>query len=208
MPRSWATSIIGFCAASCVSSGAPSGIVASVKPLIMSITISAGRSPKPILMPKPRCAKNSSSALPLVIVYPSIPPPYAARMAFLHLRCDSVRLAVADGAEHRDPVQQLAADIAGLQHLVLRRLLEQRVDLLVFHQLDHPRAPGRIGHAVGPARRHARAADLQGEAAAAHHHHALVLRPCLDGAADRLAERMAALRRRQRRHMSADEKRH
>ena len=38
----------------------------SVKPLIMSMMISAGRSPKPILMPKPRWRKNSSSSLPLV----------------------------------------------------------------------------------------------------------------------------------------------
>jgi len=40
----------------------------SVKPLTMSMTISAGRSPKPILMPKPRCRKNSSSSLPLVTI--------------------------------------------------------------------------------------------------------------------------------------------
>src|SRR4051812_22368059 len=71
MPRSWATSIIGFCAAICVSRLAPSGIEESVKPLIMSMTISAGRSPKPIFTPKPRCLKKSSSSLPLVMCVPS-----------------------------------------------------------------------------------------------------------------------------------------
>src|SRR4051812_26134314 len=150
MPRSCATSIKGFCAASWLSSGAPSGIVASVKPLSISMTINAGRSPKPILMPKPRCLKNSSSSLPLVMPkFLSIPTPDAVGVAVLHLWCDRVRLAVADRAQHRDPVQQFAADIAGLEHLVLRRFLDECVDLLAFEQFDHPRTPIRIGHAIG-----------------------------------------------------------
>src|SRR5262245_17292769 len=38
-----------------------------VKALIMSITIKAGRSPKPIFWPKPRWRKKSSSSRPLVM---------------------------------------------------------------------------------------------------------------------------------------------
>src|SRR6185312_819841 len=42
----------------------------SVKPFSMSMIKSAGRSPKPILMPKPRARKKSSSSLPLVMNAP------------------------------------------------------------------------------------------------------------------------------------------
>ncbi len=45
----------------------------SVKPFSMSMTISAGRSPKPIFTPKPRCLKKSSSSLPLVSEVGSVP---------------------------------------------------------------------------------------------------------------------------------------
>jgi len=51
---------------------------------------------------------------------PSIPPPHAVGVAFWHLRgrCRSA-CAVADGAEHGDPVEQFAAHIAGFEHLML-----------------------------------------------------------------------------------------
>src|SRR3954447_23334051 len=162
MLRSCATSSSGFCAAISLSRLAPSGIFASVKPFSMSMTISAGRSPKPILMPKPRCRKKSSSSLPLVIaaLSCSIPAPDAVGVAVLHLRRDIIGFAIADRAQHGDPVQQFAADVAGLQHLVLRRFLDQRVDLLAFQQLDDAGYPFRIRHAVGTAGCHARAADL------------------------------------------------
>src|SRR6478672_8263617 len=131
MLRSWATASSGFCASISLSRLAPSGILLSVKPLSMSITISAGRSPNPILMPKPRALKNSSSSLPLVML-PSIPSPDAVGVAILHLRGDVVRLAIADRAEHRDPVQDLAADVTGFEHLVLGRILDERIDLLLL----------------------------------------------------------------------------
>src|SRR4029078_5051345 len=162
MLRWCATASSGFCASISSSSLAASGIVLSVKPLSISMTISAGRSPKPILMPKPRSLKKSSSALPLVMLEPfSVPPPHAVGMAVLHLWRHVVRLAVADGAEQSDPVQQFAADVAGLQHLMLRRLLDEGVDLLAFQELDDARAPIRVRHAVGAARRHAGCAALQ-----------------------------------------------
>ena len=72
---------------------------------------------------------------------PSIPPPHAVGVAVLHLRRHVGRLAVADGAEHGDPVQQLAADIAGFEHAMLRSTRRSDViDLLIFQQLDD-RAP-------------------------------------------------------------------
>src|SRR5579862_1570131 len=57
----------------------------------------------------------------------SIPPPHAVGVAVLHLRRHIGRLAVADGAEHGNPVQQLAADIAGFQKLMLRRFGDEPV---------------------------------------------------------------------------------
>ena len=81
----------------------------------------------------------------VLIARPSIPAPHAVGVAVLHLRRDIGRLAVADGAEHGDPVQQLAADIAGLEHAMLRRLGDQCVDLLLFQQLDDARRPSGSG---------------------------------------------------------------
>src|SRR6516225_9381475 len=61
MRRSCAIAISGLIASISLSRLAPSIICGLVKAFSMSITSSAGRSPKPIFKPKPRCLKNSLS---------------------------------------------------------------------------------------------------------------------------------------------------
>ena len=62
-----------------------------------------------------------------------IPAPHAVSVTVLHLRGDVGRLVIADGAEHGDPIEQLAADIAGFEKLMLGGFLQDSVDLLLLH---------------------------------------------------------------------------
>ncbi len=128
-------------------------------------------------------------------------------MPLLHLRRDECRARLADHAQHGDPVEQLAGDIAGAQHLLLRRFVQQGRDRGRLQQrADAPRPIG-LGNAIGSPGRNTRAEDLEREAAAAHHHHPQRLGPALDRALDRAAKLMAAARGRQRRNVSAHEDR-
>ena len=54
-------------------------------------------------------------------------------------------LGFADGAEHDDPVEQLAADIASLPHLLGCRLRHELIDLGVLDAAVDVLGPGDVG---------------------------------------------------------------
>ena len=68
-------------------------------------------------------------------------------MPVLDLGCNEGRLAVPNHAEHRDPVEQLAADIAGAGKPRRAGFLDQVADPPMFEVILHALDPLRIGSA-------------------------------------------------------------
>src|SRR5215831_9654999 len=79
---------------------------------------------------------------------PSIPAPDPVGVSVLHLRGDIVRLAITNRTQHSDPVQEFAADVAGLQQLVLSGFGDKPIDLLLLEIVDDAHRPVRVRHAV------------------------------------------------------------
>ena len=100
----------------------------------------------------------------------SIPPPDRIGVAVLLVVVGEVaRLVLADHAEQHDPVEQLAADIAGLPHPLRRRLRDDLVELAVADAAVQVLRPFDVGHAVALAGIDLRPADLEREAAGRDH---------------------------------------
>src|SRR5712692_1770774 len=81
------------------------------------------------------------SLLTAYVLIASIQPPGRIGVAVADLRRNEDRLAVADHAQHGDPVEQLAADIAGAGKPRTRRLLDQLADAGVLEVILHALAP-------------------------------------------------------------------
>ena len=91
----------------------------------------------------------------------------------LDLGRNKCRPAAADCAQHGDPIEQLAADIAGARQSWGGGFLDQLGDAPVLEVIVHAPRPFRIGSSGAFTGRDSRSADLEREAAAADHSDAL-----------------------------------
>src|SRR5712691_5713982 len=139
----------------------------------------------------------------------SVPAPGRIGMPVLLIMIgDVMRFLFSDDAECHDPIEELAADIAGLPHPLRGRLLDQLVEARLLDAGMDLLRPGDVWHGVALARLDLRSADLERETAGADHRDAELAGQAVDRAAHHPSERIAALRGRQRFDEGVDPDRH
>src|SRR3954469_13297744 len=95
----------------------------------------------------------------------SVQPPRRVGVPVLDLGRDENGLAVTDHAQHGDPIEQFAADIAGTRQPRGSCFLDQLGNPPMFEMILHAPGPLRIGRAGTFAERNFWPADLEREAA-------------------------------------------
>ena len=95
-------------------------------------------------------------------------------------------------AQHCDPIEKFARNIAGAVQLFGRHLIEQVRDRIARHMPVNALDPARIGNTDHCARVYLRAVDVERYGAAGDNGDAQRLRPAFDRDPNRLAERITA----------------
>jgi hypothetical protein len=138
----------------------------------------------------------------------SIPAPCGEAVAVGYLLFDHNWLPRAQRSEHRDPVQQLATNVASTRQPIgggrVQQIIEFRVPQVGKDFVD----PGGVRYPSDLARRRQWAADIQRQASARQHRDTEWRRPRGDGVVHHLPQSEAAPGERQRRHDATNEDRH
>src|SRR5207302_2424300 len=122
-----------------------------------------------------------------------VPALHAVGVAVADFGFEEARLAIADDAQHGDPVQELAAYVAGAGHALAGGGFEQIVDFAAAEEIEDGGGPAGIGCAGILAARSEMSADIQRPAAAAEDGDFGAVGQRLYGLADHLPQGVAAL---------------